>query len=112
MRPHNRSFAVDSIKNLGQYYDVFKEVNEEWPEAKRYKIVAIFSYGANEEDDRDKFSVEDYERAINEFVGSALGHKSESAFKGLLDDNLIASHQREYDKLKELKKGLLQQMFV
>ena len=27
-------------------------------------------------------------------------------------DNLISSHQREYDKLKELKKGLLQQMFV
>lgn len=27
-------------------------------------------------------------------------------------DNLISFHQREYDKLKELKKGLLQQMFV
>ena len=27
-------------------------------------------------------------------------------------DNLINFHQREYDKLKELKKGLLQQMFV
>lgn len=36
--------------------------------------------------DRDKFSVEDYERAISELVGSTLGHKSESAFKGLFDD--------------------------
>ena len=27
-------------------------------------------------------------------------------------DNLITLHQRECDKWKELKKGLLQQMFV
>ena len=27
-------------------------------------------------------------------------------------DNLITLHQRKYNELKELKKGLLQQMFV
>lgn len=36
--------------------------------------------------DSDKFSVEDYERAVNELTGSTLGHKSEAAFSGLFDD--------------------------
>jgi type I restriction enzyme M protein len=36
--------------------------------------------------DGDKFSVEDYERAINELVGSTLGHESEVAFANLFDD--------------------------
>ena len=37
-------------------------------------------------DDGDKFSVEDYERAVNELTGSTLGHKSEKAFEGLFND--------------------------
>ena len=36
--------------------------------------------------DNDKFSVEDYERAVNELTGSTLGHKSEKAFEGLFND--------------------------
>ena len=36
--------------------------------------------------DGDKFSVEDYERAISELTGSTLGHESEAAFTGLFDD--------------------------
>ena len=36
--------------------------------------------------DADKFSVEDYERAVNDLVGSTIGKKSESAFAGLFDD--------------------------
>ncbi len=36
--------------------------------------------------DGDKFSIEDYERAVNELSGSTLGHKSEAAFAGLFDD--------------------------
>ena len=36
--------------------------------------------------DADKFSIEDYERAVNELSGSTLGHKSEAAFSGLFDD--------------------------
>ena len=38
------------------------------------------------ENDGDKFSVEDYERAVNELTGSTLGHKSEKAFEGLFND--------------------------
>ncbi len=36
--------------------------------------------------DGDKFSIEDYERAVNELTGSTLGRKSEAAFTGLFDD--------------------------
>lgn len=37
-------------------------------------------------DDADKFSVEDYERAVSKLTGSTLGHKSEKAFEGLFND--------------------------
>ena len=37
-------------------------------------------------DDADKFSIEDYERAVNELTGSTLGQKSEKAFEGLFND--------------------------
>ena len=36
--------------------------------------------------DEDKFSIEDYERAVNELTGSTLGNKSEKAFEGLFND--------------------------
>ena len=38
------------------------------------------------ENDGDKFSIEDYERAVGELTGSTLGHRSEAAFSGLFDD--------------------------
>lgn len=38
------------------------------------------------ENDSDKFSIEDYERAVNELTGSTLGQKSEKAFEGLFND--------------------------
>ena len=36
--------------------------------------------------DGDKFSIEDYERAVNELTGSTLGQESESVFSGLFAD--------------------------
>lgn len=38
------------------------------------------------ENDADKFSVEDFERAINELTGSTMGHESNKAFDGLFND--------------------------
>ena len=38
------------------------------------------------QNDADKFSIEDYERAVGELTGSTLGHHSEAAFSGLFDD--------------------------
>ena len=37
-------------------------------------------------DDADRFSVEDYERAVNELTGSTMGQASEAAFSGLFND--------------------------
>lgn len=70
-------FAVDSIKTLGQYYDVFKELNAKRPEKDRYKITAIFSYGANEDMDEkgDEHSAELLNRIIgdyNEMFGTSF----------------------------------------
>lgn len=36
--------------------------------------------------DADKFSVEDFEKAINDLVGSTMGHESNKAFDGLFND--------------------------
>lgn len=62
-------FAVDSIKTLGQYYDVFKELNAARDEADRYKVAAIFSYGANEDMDGkgDEHSAELLSRCISDY---------------------------------------------
>lgn len=70
-------FAVDSIKTLGQYYDVFKELNGKRPEKNRYKIAAIFSYGANEDMDGegDEHSAELLDRIMkdyNEMFGTSF----------------------------------------
>lgn len=38
------------------------------------------------DNDYDRFSVEDYERAVNELTGSTMGQASETAFAGLFND--------------------------
>jgi len=38
------------------------------------------------ENDADKFNVEDFEKAINDLVGSTMGHESNKAFDGLFND--------------------------
>ena len=62
-------FAVDSIKTLGQYYDIFKELNGKRSEEDRYKITAIFSYGANEDMDGkgDEHSEELLHRIMDDY---------------------------------------------
>ena len=62
-------FAVDSIRTLGQYYDVLRELNGKRPENQQYKIAAIFSYGANEDMDGVGYehSVELLSRCIDDY---------------------------------------------
>ena len=62
-------FAVDSIKTLGRYYDVFKELNEARDEGDRYRVAAIFSYGANEDMDEkgDEHSAELLSRIMGDY---------------------------------------------
>lgn len=63
-----------SIEHLGYIIkpeNLFKELNR--------KIVKPANDG-------DKFSIEDYERAIAQLTGSTLGHESEAVFQNLFDD--------------------------
>ena len=62
-------FAVDSIKTLGKYYDAFQELNSNRSEENRYKVAAIFSFGANEDMDGvgDEHSAELLTRCMNDY---------------------------------------------
>lgn len=62
-------FAVDSIKTLGKYYDIFKELNKQREVDKQYKVAAIFSFGANEDMDErgDEHSAELLSRCIDDY---------------------------------------------
>lgn len=79
-------FAVDSIKTLGRYYDVFKELNEKRNPEERYKVAAIFSYGPNEDLDEkdDEHSAELLERCMkdyNEIYGTAFDLDKYDAYR-------------------------------
>ena len=71
----------------------FKPIVEEWSLEHLGYIIkpenlfrVFYQKIAKPKNDEDKFSVEDYERAVNELTGSTLGHKSEKAFEGLFGD--------------------------
>jgi type I restriction enzyme R subunit len=90
-------FAVDSIKTLGRYYDVFKELNEVRDEDKRYKVAAIFSYGTNEDIDGkgDEHSAELLSRIMddyNKLYGTAF---SLDTFEGYRKD--ISKRMKQKD---------------
>lgn len=71
----------------------FRPIVEEWSLEHLGYIIkpenlfrVLYQKIAKPKNDEDKFSVEDYERAVNELTGSTLGHKSEKAFEGLFGD--------------------------
>ena len=79
-------FAVDSIKTLGRYYDVFKELNAARAEGDRYKVAAIFSYGANEDMDGrgDEHSAELLSRIMDDYnalFGTSYGLENFDAYR-------------------------------
>lgn len=79
-------FAVDSIKTLGQYYDEFKKLNAERNESDRYRVAAIFSFGANEDMDGkgDEHSEELLSRCIadyNMMFGTAYSIENFDAYR-------------------------------
>lgn len=79
-------FAVDSIKTLGKYYDVFKELNAARTETDQYKIAAIFSYGANDDMDGkgDEHSSELLSRIMddyNEMFGTSYTIETFDAYR-------------------------------
>ena len=70
-RPIVEQWSLEHLGYIIQPQNLFRELNR--------RIVKPNS-------DADRFSVEDYERAVNELTGSTLGHKSEKAFEGLFND--------------------------
>ena len=79
-------FAVDTIKTLGRYYDIFKQLNAARNEADQYRIAAIFSYGANEDLDGkgDEHSSELLSRCIadyNEMFGTSYTLETFDAYR-------------------------------
>ena len=70
-RPVVEEWSLDHLGYIIQPENLFRELIR--------KIVKF-------RDDADKFSVEDFERAIHELEGSTMGHLSNKAFDGLFSD--------------------------
>lgn len=70
-RPTVEKWSLDHLGYIIKPENLFRELNR--------RIVKPASPA-------EKFSVEDYERAVGELSGSTLGHKSEKAFQGLFSD--------------------------
>ena len=70
-KPIVEKWSIDHLGYIIRPENLFRELNR--------RIVKPSS-------DAEKFSIEDYERAVSELTGSTLGHKSEAAFSGLFDD--------------------------
>ena len=73
--------------------DEYRPVVEEWSLSKLGYVIKPENLFRNLirkltkfENDADKFSVEDFEKAINDLVGSTMGHESNKAFDGLFND--------------------------
>lgn len=73
--------------------DEYRPVVEEWSLSKLGYVIKPENLFRNLirkitkfENDADKFNVEDFEKAINDLVGSTMGHESNKAFDGLFND--------------------------
>lgn len=73
--------------------DVYKPIVETWSLSKLGYVIKPENLFRNLirkitkfENDADKFSVEDLEKAISDLEGSTMGHESNKAFDGLFDD--------------------------
>lgn len=93
-------YMIDLLKNDNgiTYEEAFADeeyrpVVEEWSLSKLGYVIKPENLFRNLirkitkfENDADKFSVEDFEKAINDLVGSTMGHESNKAFDGLFND--------------------------
>jgi type I restriction enzyme R subunit len=75
----NAMFAVSSVDAAKAYYEAFREVQEGVEEKKRLKVVTIFSFAANEEQDAvgdipdESFEVSAMNSSAKEFLSAAIG---------------------------------------
>lgn len=92
-------YMADILENDGLTYEEafadeeFRPVVEEWSLSKlgyvikpEYLFRNLIRKIKKFENEADKFSVEDFEKAISDLTGSTMGHESNKAFDGLFDD--------------------------
>ena len=92
-------YMAEILENDGVTYeeafadDDYRPVVEDWSLSKLGYVIKPENLFRNLirkitkfENDADKFSVEDFEKAINDLVGSTMGHESNKAFDGLFND--------------------------
>lgn len=92
-------YMAEILENDGLTYeeafadDDYRPVVEEWSLSKLGYVIDPKNLFRNLirkinkfENEEDKFSVEDLEKAINDLIGSTMGHESNKAFDGLFDD--------------------------
>lgn len=93
------TYMKEILENDGLTYeeafesDEFRPVVEEWSLSKLGYVIKPKNLFRNLvrkinkfENDDDKFSVEDFEKAISDLTGSTMGHESNKAFDGLFSD--------------------------
>ncbi len=71
----------------------YRPVLEQWSLEKlgylirpEYLFRELYRHIVKKHENEEKFSIEDYERAISALTGSTLGNKSQKAFEGLFND--------------------------
>lgn len=79
MTGFNSIFAVSSIDTAKLYYAEFKRQMKEWPEAKKLRIVTIYSYGVNEDvnddfiEDENSEDTNGLDKSSRDFLEMAIG---------------------------------------
>lgn len=97
-------YMAEILENDGVTYeeafadDDYRSVVEEWSLTKLGYVIRPENLFRNLirkitkfESEADRFSVEDFEKAINDLVGSTMGHESNKAFDGLFNDMVYCS---------------------
>ena len=92
-------YMADLLKDDGMTYEEafeneeYRPIVEEWSLSKLGYIIKpenlfrnLIRKIAKYEDDKDKFNIEDFEKAISGLVGSTMGQESNKAFDGLFND--------------------------
>ena len=121
-------YMAEILENDGVTYeeafadDDYRPVVEEWSLTKLGYVIRPENLFRNLirkitkfESEADRFSVEDFEKAINDLVGSTMGHESNKAFDGLFNDmgtilrdksnRNINYNKTNLDSYKAMKKG-------
>ena len=85
--------------------DEYRPVVEEWSLSKLGYVIKPENLFRNLirkitkfENDADKFNVEDFEKAINDLVGSTMGYESNKAFDGLFNDMRLQDSRRMQER--------------